>query len=384
MTDANGVTDIRALQRTTREIADQYRRSSVAPGDIVMSIGPSFGKVMVVPVELDGANLTQGTARLAPDSQVDARWLYWFLQSKPAREFWESSVGGATFRALNLGPLGATPVPEVPVEEQRRIADFLDDQVARIDRLHAETIVQRTLVEERRSAAIVRTLLAGGTLLGRAPWFTGLPDTIAAVPLRAMWNVIDCKHRTPNYQDEGIPVVSPGDIKPGRLDLSCATRFVNETDYLDLADDLRRCRRGDLVYSRNASAGIPAYVDTDEPFTMGQDVCRITSRQNSQLFLAYALQHLTGPQLDSVRVGSTFTRINVDEIKNLRIPNYDVETQQGLADECDRSAAHHDEWLAALNARSGQLEERKRALITAVVTGELDVTTAQPIRAGAV
>jgi type I restriction enzyme S subunit len=61
MTDEGGVPVPQDLKRTAPEIAAAYSRSAVRKGDLVVSIGPSYGKVMVVPDELDGANLTQGT-----------------------------------------------------------------------------------------------------------------------------------------------------------------------------------------------------------------------------------------------------------------------------------------------------------------------------------
>lgn len=81
MSEHGGVVDPSELRTTSHEIAAQYRRSSVRCGDIVVSIGPSYGKTMVVPAELDGANLTQGTARVAPARDVDARYLRWSLRS---------------------------------------------------------------------------------------------------------------------------------------------------------------------------------------------------------------------------------------------------------------------------------------------------------------
>jgi type I restriction enzyme S subunit len=107
----DGVPDISDLQCTSPAIAAVYRRSSVRQGDLIVSIGPSFGKVMIVPSELGGANLTQGTARVAPSSEAVACYVYWALQSRPVVAFWEAAVGGATFRALNVGHLGETPVP---------------------------------------------------------------------------------------------------------------------------------------------------------------------------------------------------------------------------------------------------------------------------------
>ena len=376
MTATNGVKVVEGLLRTSPAIAAQYKRSEVRTGDVVLSIGPSYGKVMIVPSELDGANLTQGTARLAPGNDVTSRWLYWILQSQPVREYWDTVVAGGTFSALNLAPLGATPIHCPPLDVQRRIADFLDDQVARIDTVGQLRSRQRRLAHEVAQSQITAALLRGGAVLGSPPWFTDLPEDVAVRPLRALWRVIDCKHRTPEYVDEGIPVVSPGDVRPGLLDLSVCHRFVDETDYRDLADDLRRCLPGDIVYSRNASAGTAAFIDSPEPFTMGQDVCRITSQYENQRYLTYALNYLVKPQLDAVRVGSTFTRINVDQIKALRVPVPSRDQQDKIAQECLRLGDQETTVTTALDRSLCLLEDRKRSLITAAVTGEFDVSTA--------
>jgi type I restriction enzyme S subunit len=61
---------------------------------------------------------------------------------------------GATFRRLNLGTLARTPIPLISIDEQRRIARYLDEQTARIDTLIAETERFIELSRERRAALI--------------------------------------------------------------------------------------------------------------------------------------------------------------------------------------------------------------------------------------
>jgi type I restriction enzyme S subunit len=61
---------------------------------------------------------------------------------------------GATFRRLNLGTLGRTPIPLPLLDGQRRIANYLDEQTAKIDTLIAETERFIELTRERRSALI--------------------------------------------------------------------------------------------------------------------------------------------------------------------------------------------------------------------------------------
>lgn len=144
-----------ALRTTTTEIANAYRRSVLAGGDVVVSIGPAYGKIAVVSSGLTGVNLTQDTVRVAlrPDL-ADSRFVVWALLSRQTDEYWDSQIMGATFRRLNLGTLARTPIPLIPIDEQRRIAHYLDEQTARIDTLIAETERFIELSKERRSALI--------------------------------------------------------------------------------------------------------------------------------------------------------------------------------------------------------------------------------------
>lgn len=307
--------------------------------------------------------------------RADSRFLaYWLRHFAPIAR---SQANAATQANLGAEQVENFPFPHLNVAQQRRIADFLDDRVSRIDRIIEARREQVNLLQEL-GKRLIRDLLLGPKmhLVGHSPWLVGHSDEVAPRSLRTAWSVIDCKHRTPNYVEDGYPVISPGDISPGRLDLGLATRFVGTNDYLDLADDARRCRPGDIVYSRNASAGIAAFVETNDPFTMGQDVCRITSPDQDQLYLAYCLNYLTAPQLDSYRVGSTFTRINVAQIKSLVVPMRDVATQARIATECDQVTSYVVNAVLELHRSIDLLSEYKTSLITVAVTGELDVTTA--------
>ncbi len=355
---------------------------SLAEGDVLMTEGSgsveTVGTSAVWRGELRGTVCFQNTLlRIRPRrGTTEGRFLAWWARHAHASGQIAAVSSGANIQHIGSDGLKSLPVNVPSLEEQRRIADFLDDRIARIDQIIAARREQaRVSLLLSRRAVMDRLLDGRFNQLPIAPWFDTVPGA-HAVRLSNRWSVIDCKHRTPEYRDVGYPVVSPGDISPGRLNLQRATRFVSHDDYLDLADDLRRCRRGDLVYSRNASAGTAAYVDTDDPFTMGQDVCRITSVHHSQLYLSYCLNYLTEPQLDSVRVGSTFTRINVELIKALMIPYRDPQGQQLVAAECDDLVEAGARHVALLSCSIALLREYKPSLITAAVTGELDVTTA--------
>jgi type I restriction enzyme S subunit len=104
MLDEFGVANEEELLRTSDQIALSYARSTLRCCDLVCSIGPSFGKVMVVPPSLEGANLTQGTARIAIASGHNPRYFFWVLRSAPSFHQWQSRSGGRSQTSRGAPP----------------------------------------------------------------------------------------------------------------------------------------------------------------------------------------------------------------------------------------------------------------------------------------
>ncbi|MFB6805886.1 restriction endonuclease subunit S [Streptomyces sp. NPDC056387] len=129
------VTD--GLRHTDPSIAAKFVRSRVDAGDIVMSIRATVGTTALVPVELDGANLTQGTARIAPGDKVTREYLLAYLRSHAAQSWIQRQVKGATFREITLGKLRELEVPLPPLTRQLEFAQ-------RVQAVEAQLAVYRT------------------------------------------------------------------------------------------------------------------------------------------------------------------------------------------------------------------------------------------------
>lgn len=296
-----------------------------------------------------------------PRHDEDPRFLNYLLRSSVyAAEFHQLSRGVRPSQMeIDNDWLRVLPVRVPSVGTQRTIADYLDAETARIDALIERKERMKALIAERWQAAM------RAVAIRYLPW----------LPLRRTWTITDCKHRTPIYGDEaeGYPVVSPGDVEAGRINLQRCHRFVNRADYVDLTEAGRRPRRGDVIYSRNASIGIAAYVDTDEPFTMGQDVCLIRSDSANQLWLSYMLNSVGLDQLNEMKVGSTFDRVNIRQLLDLRIPAPPAHVQRHEAEKLDAEGERIQTLLSRLTLQCSRLAEHRRALISAAVTGELNV-----------
>lgn len=115
------------LQCTSIEIADSYERSKCAAGDIIMSIRATVGTVAFLPKKLDGANLTQGTARISVDvSKASPKYIFHALLSKGVQLKISRQTKGATFKEITLSRLRDVEVPLPPLHLQTEFAERVE------------------------------------------------------------------------------------------------------------------------------------------------------------------------------------------------------------------------------------------------------------------
>lgn len=126
-----GVIATEKLRRTDPKIAAKFARSRVSAGDIVMSIRATVGTVALTPEKLEGANLTQGTARIAPGSDLTSEYLLEFLRDDATQRWIWRNVKGATFKEITLERLRQLPVVVPPLGLQKAFAT----RVAAVERL---------------------------------------------------------------------------------------------------------------------------------------------------------------------------------------------------------------------------------------------------------
>ena len=144
--------------RVSPEIDRPYRRSKVRPGDIVMTIvGANTGATAVVPEFLDGANITQTTARIAVDPVIaDPTYVINFLSGYDGqREVYRFVKGGAQ-PGLNIGDVERFLVVLPPLPEQQKIAEILSTWDKAIETTEALLANART-----QKRALMQSLLTG-------------------------------------------------------------------------------------------------------------------------------------------------------------------------------------------------------------------------------
>jgi len=118
----DGIIQIDQLYKTDHAIARRYSRSQLVPGDVLLGIIRAT-KVAIVPPELEGANITQGTARLRPSSLILSEYLAIALESPPLQGWLHSHYRGIDMPGLNLSDVRNLPIPVPPRAEQEQIVD---------------------------------------------------------------------------------------------------------------------------------------------------------------------------------------------------------------------------------------------------------------------
>jgi len=313
---------------------------------------------------------------LEPGQQLDGGFLAWLCRSEPLNDQFKLGANGVTRYGLGQYPMKNAFVALPPLETQRRIARFLDERTARIDGLIEKKRALLDRLAEKRQALITRAVTKG--LNPSAPmkpsgidWLGDIPAHWELKRLSFVTDVIDCKHRTPEYIDDGIPLVSTSEIKPFSIDYA-TKRQVSEEEFELMSEGGRRPTVGDIIYSRNASVGSAALVKSSQRLCLGQDLCIIRPKIMNSDFLEYFLNSgACLEQLNSEIVGATFKRVNVDVIKKYFTLQPPIEEQQMISSQLtadlNSEAAMWDKVEQSVN----RLIEYRSSLITSAVTGSI-------------
>lgn len=184
---------------------------------------------------------------------VRSRYLYYWFTFLKLAGYVDLICNVATIAHFTAEKVKASPFALPPLETQKRIAAFLDEKTAQIDALIARKQGLLARLAEKRQAIITQAVTKG--LNPTAPMKDSGIDWLGQIP--AHWDVkrlsfvsevIDCKHRTPEYIEDGIPLVSTTEISPYQIDYE-TKRQVSEEELAVMSEGGRQPRIGDIIYS---------------------------------------------------------------------------------------------------------------------------------------
>jgi type I restriction enzyme, S subunit len=145
VTDFNdfGSVDLNDIQYINEEVYNQIAKYIISADDLYISIAGTIGKSGIIPIELDGANLTENACKLVFNEGIDTRFVYYFTISESFIKQAGLNTRVAAMPKLALARLSTISLAIPPLAEQQRIVAILDEAFAAIDQ--AKENVQRNL-----------------------------------------------------------------------------------------------------------------------------------------------------------------------------------------------------------------------------------------------
>jgi type I restriction enzyme S subunit len=302
---------------------------------------------------------------IEPLASVESTYFRWVLKSRPFIE--ELSSGLEQLRdgqSIKFGDFTANSLPMPPREEQRRIADFLDDRVARIDQIIA---AQRKQIDNLLEwiASAVNGLLTPQQGVGQ--WLR-VKDVSSKVG----------SGKTPRggadaYLDEGVAFLRSQNVHNDGLRLDDVAFISTE---IDEEMSSTRVREGDVLLNiTGGSLGRCCVADGRAlPANVSQHVCIIRPTAINPSHLALLIRSkVVQDQIRLAQVGGNREGLNFEQARELRFWHPEDAT---VWSRCRYWEKQGTEGVAMIGHAVSLLQSYKQALITAAVTGELDVTTA--------
>lgn len=329
--------------------------------------------------------ITSAYLKLRSNQSIDSRFAHRLLHSYDTTKVFYG-MGGGLRQSMKFEDFRRLPILVPPLEEQQKIANFLDHETAKIDTLIAKQEKLIELLKEKRQAVISHAVTKG--LNPQAPMKDSGVEWLGEVPEH--WEISSLKYfasiqggyafNSNEFVDSGVQILRIGNVYQNRLALERQPTFVNDTLYNQLPDF--RVTKGDILMSLTGTLGKRDYgfavkVDLDGHYLLNQRVAKITpvSQKIIRSFLLNVLwseSYLT--QLYALPSGTKQANLsNSDVLRNIVAVPPSKKEQQEIALYVEEKLTKLDDLTKLATEAILLMKERKTALISAAVTGKIDV-----------
>ena len=278
-------------------------------------------------------------------------------------------------KSISYQQFGAIPVPLPPLGEQQAIATFLDHETTKIDALVAEQENLIALLKEKRQAVISHAVTKG--LDPTVPMKDSGIEWLGEVP--AHWEVIHFRRcvsiaegqvnpEVEPYRD--MPLIAPNHIESGSgriLNIeTAAEQHAESGKYL--------CRKGDVIYSKIRPALRKACISPEDGLCSAD---MYPLRSHSGMSNSYLLWFLLSEPFSAFAVLEAdrvaMPKINRESLSAILLPKPSMDEQVSISNYLDTETAKFDDLTTEAQHTVDLLKERRSALISAAVTGKIDV-----------
>jgi type I restriction enzyme S subunit len=339
----------------------------VVEGDLVVAEGGDVGRTAFVPEVPDPTIIQNSLHRLRRERGSDLRYVRYSLEAIRGSGWLAELCNKATFGHLTKEKLTSLPIPNHSPATQRAIADYLDTETARIDSLIEKKRRMVELLHERFTERVDSLVwgVDGAMLRGwQVPVGWASPSLSAAVHITE--GQVD--PTKPTYCD--LPLIAPNHIESGTGRLL----FTESASEQGAISGKYICRGGDVIYCKIRPALCKATVAPETCLTSADMYPIRPGEDLLPEFLLYFLlsrRFTEAAVLESDRVA--MPKINRDALGRIKVPVPPMRYQRKIVATLNQQSQWTQATTDTLRHQIDLLVEHRQALITAAVTGELNI-----------
>lgn len=352
-------------------------------GDVVYSkIRPALRKVCIAE---ESSLCSADMYPMRGHSGMSNDFLFWFLLSEPFSAFAVLEADRVAMPKINRESLNAVQLPRPQLAEQQAIVSKLDRETARIDALIEKKTRFIELLREKRQALITHAVTKGLDSNVKmkdsgVEWLGEVPEHWGVKPLKLLvkeGSTISYGIVQPGEPlDEGVPFVQTTNMSSGDFEIESLQKTTPEI----AASFPRSCLTGgEVILGIRASIGAAFVVPMHlAGVNLSRGVARIdcSSELSSRFLVAYLCSMAVDGYWQLAKQGSTFNEVSIATVKELPVPVPSREEQADIEGMLSNATARLDSILNKTERSIDLLKERRAALITAAVTGQIDLREA--------
>ena len=349
-------------------------------GDVLLGKAASVGKVAYVDADVE-FNVWSPLAVIKPQCKKTGKFIYDSFQSALLQMQCDMYSNANTQKNLGMNTIDNLSLACPTEDEAVTIANFLDHETAKIDALIEKQQRLIELLKEKRQAVISHAVTKG--LNPKAPMKDSGVEWLGEVPTH--WHVTKlgwiCEFISYGFTnpmpttDEGPYMLTAADIEFGRVNYEEA-RMTSEDAYRNTLSAKSRPIDGDLLLTKDGTLGRVTVFDGIHAACISQSIAllRLVQQKVAPEFLSTAL--MGGDYQRKIILdagGTTIKHIYISILAKMNIALPEIEEQHEIVSALKSKLSQIDQLINSAQSVSALLQERRTALISAAVTGKIDV-----------
>lgn len=352
----------------TKEKFEELRGFEVHPGDLIVSCAGTIGETYQLPEIIEEGVINQALMRVKVSEKVDLKYYLYYFDEMLRQDITGNSKGSAIKNIPPFTVLKKFPYPLPPLAEQKRIVEQIENLFSKLE--EAKEKAQESLDGfQTRIDSILRKAFSGDL---SAVWRNekGVSSARESVVFKDILDVRDGTHDSPQYYDEGYPLVTSKNLKNG-----CITnkdiKYISKEDF-DQINQRSKVDVGDILFAMIGTIGNPVVIE-DEPNYAIKNVALFKNKGKvNPYFIKYYLESReVRDKMQKEAKGTTQKFVSLGYLRDFPIVIPSGLEQEYIVKELDELLSKEFQAVSIIEEVIDQIDLMKKSILAKAFRGEL-------------